>query len=324
MSIKTLGQAAWITWERQQRNISMARLFSADYYEFSNPSFSYISRIVVNMFLTLKVFQKEYRIIFVQNPSIVLVAISVLLNIFFKKKLIVDAHNAGILPLEGRSRLLVAFNDFLLKRADLVIVSNSLLSRRLSDLGIRSIAMPDPIPNLEEQISTACDISPVIVFIICSWSDDEPIELYFTLAKMFPSVTFGISGKTKQKYNHLVDDSPDNLEVMGFLPENEYFHYLARSKVVIDLTTRSDCLVCGAYEAIAAGVPSILSDTAVNREVFIKGVVFSECNNLALIEALNNVFREHGSLLSEVSSMKRGMILDEERNRERVLEFLSE
>lgn len=324
MSTEMNEKNAWITWERQQRNVSMARVFSADYYEFSKPRNSYIFRVLVNAFLTLKVFLKKYQIIFVQNPSIVLVAVSVFINVFFRKKLVVDAHNAGVFPFEGKSKLLVAFNNFLLKRSDLVIVSNSSLSRKLSDLGITSIAMPDPIPKLEASVRASFDMSPVQVFIVCSWSDDEPIDLYFSLAKSFPNIEFGISGKVKERYNYLLNDVPENLKLMGFLPENEYFYYLASSETIIDLTTRNDCLVCGAYEAIGAGVPAILSDTTVNRELFIKGIVFSECNDSALVEALNYLFRDHATLVSEVGLMKDKMIRDEERNKMRVLEFLTE
>ncbi|WP_421842845.1 glycosyltransferase [Marinobacter algicola] len=323
MSIEMNKINAWVTWERQQRNVSMARIFSADYYEFSKPNSSYISRIIVNTFLTLKVFLKKYQIIFVQNPSIVLVAVSVLINVFFRKKLVVDAHNAGVFPLEGKSKLLVAFNNFLLKRSDLVIVSNSSLSRKLSNLGVSSIAMPDPIPELEENVRTSFDISPVQVFIICSWSDDEPIELYFSLAKVFPNIEFGISGKMKERYNHLLSDVPENLNLMGFLPENEYFYYLANSEAIIDLTTRNDCLVCGAYEAISVGVPAILSDTTVNREVFKKGIVFSECNESALVEALDYLFRDHATFVYEVGLIKDEMVREEERNKVRVLECLT-
>ena len=324
MSIEINEKSAWITWERQQRNISMARVFSADYYEFSKPSYNYISRVLVNTFLTLKVFRRGYQIIFVQNPSIVLVAVSVLVNILFRRKLVVDAHNAGVLPLEGKNRLLLGFNNFLLKRVDLVIVSNIYLSCKLSNLGVRSIAMPDPIPELTESIKSSFDASPVQVFIICSWADDEPIELYFSLAKAFPNIKFGISGRVKDRYSYLLNDVPVNLKLMGFLPENEYFYYLSKSEAIVDLTTRNDCLVCGAYEAIGAGVPPILSDTKVNREVFKRGIVFSECSDFALIEALSYLFRDHATLVSEVGLMKDEMVRDEERNKMRVLEFLSD
>lgn len=318
-----MNNFAWITWERQQRNISMARIFGADYYEFSNPRFGYFSRLLVNSFATFRVFRKHYQVIFVQNPSIALVAVSIFINLFFKKKIVIDAHNAGVIPREGRIRCLVKLNNFLLRRSHLVIVSNPSLQARLSALEIPAMAMPDPIPNLDEFVEAEDNVSSSDVFIICSWSDDEPIELYFSLASALPNVTFAISGKVKEKYGYLLKEKADNLDVKGFLPEDQYFQELQKSKIVIDLTTRNDCLVCGAYEAISSGIPIILSDTLVNREVFRRGVVFAKCDLASLKDALLFSLNERSRLVSEIGLMKDEMLLAERLNRKRVLEFIS-
>ena len=43
---------------------------------------------------------------------------------------------------------------------------------------------------------------------------------------------------------------------------------LARATVICDLTLKPDCLVCGAYEALAVGKPMVLSDNPPTRDLF--------------------------------------------------------
>ena len=44
----------------------------------------------------------------------------------------------------------------------------------------------------------------------------------------------------------------------------------------IDLTTRENCLVCGAYESLAAGKPMILSKTRALMNYFSQAAVYVE------------------------------------------------
>lgn len=280
---------AWITWERQQRNVSMASLLNADYFEFKGPKF-YLVRVIINLVRTFFVFLKPYDIIFVQNPSIVLCFFSCILGTVLRKKVIIDAHNAGVRPLEGRSKILSFMNTLILRSAHLVIVSNQSLVNYLLEKKVVAIPMPDPLPELSRYKS---DRSQYLydIFIICSWSDDEPIDQYFLSAIDLPDLSFGITGNFSKRISQF-DDVPSNLHLMGFIDEDEYFSRLSRSKIVVDLTYRDDCLVCGAYEAIALAVPVILTDSMVNRTVFPKGVVFSTCSandiKVKIVETINN------------------------------------
>ena len=46
--------------------------------------------------------------------------------------------------------------------------------------------------------------------------------------------------------------------------------------VIIDLMTRQDCLAGGAYEAVAAGTPLIVSNSEVLRRQFSSGTLFTD------------------------------------------------
>ena len=74
--------------------------------------------------------------------------------------------------------------------------------------------------------------------------------------------------------------------MLGFLPTDEYYRYLLSASVVMDLTTVEDCLLCGAYEALAAEKPLILSRTRALEEYFGSGVVLTDNTSDAIRESV--------------------------------------
>jgi glycosyltransferase involved in cell wall biosynthesis len=62
----------------------------------------------------------------------------------------------------------------------------------------------------------------------------------------------------------------------GFLQEEEYWGLLRSADGIVDLTLMADCLVCGAYEALAAGKPMLLSDNLASRELFGNAALYTD------------------------------------------------
>ena len=118
----------WITWEIQRRNRSMSLLLGVSLYEMitSRKGFSRYVELVIRTFCLVA--RKNPNRVFIQNPSIVLNMFILLLKPVFRFRLIVDEHNAGIYPLEGRSRLLNFFARTIVRFADIVIVTNQSLA----------------------------------------------------------------------------------------------------------------------------------------------------------------------------------------------------
>jgi glycosyltransferase involved in cell wall biosynthesis len=290
--ITSIKKSAWITWEHQRRNISMSNLIKSDYYEF-NVSTLKAARYPICIFKTIKVFLKPYSIIFVQNPSIILSFVSVLLGKILSKKIVIDAHNAGIRPLEGRLRIIQIINNWILKNSNLVIVTNKKLKAHLDYLSIPNIVFPDPLPQINPPTNKNPNEHNFDVLIVCSWSEDEPLIEYLEAAKENKEMSFAFTGRYESYIkNKSKIEIPNNVCLLGFVSEEEYNLLLIHSKVIIDLTKREDCLVCGAYEAISLGKTIILSDTAVNRELFKDAAFYSDISvpkiNASLREASKN------------------------------------
>ena len=291
----TMKNALWITWEVQVRNRSMSKMLDiplAEIVENRSRSIKY----PILLYKTLKVLYKNnVKLLFVQNPSIVLSLFAVCLKLTFGLRVVVDSHNAGIFPLEGNSRFLSFFARFIARYSDVTIVSNDYLSSTVARWGGRPYVIPDPVPLLVPIIPTIdqIDLKPYVLF-ICTWADDEPyLEVIKAAEKLTGEIEIYITGNYHKRLNkELVDSLPDNVRLLGFVSETDYVSYFSQALAAIDLTTRENCLVCGGYEALALSVPCIISDTRINREVFAGGFVYAENNSNAIVQAVREVIRD--------------------------------
>ncbi|MBD3586644.1 glycosyltransferase [Salinimonas sp. HHU 13199] len=262
----------------------MAKLFDADYKQVLSSRkrfFRYLHCITE----TVKIFKSGYRFVFVQNPSIVLSALAVIAKPIFGYKLIIDAHNAGVRPKEGKYPVLQWFNLTILRASDCVIVTNEPLKHYLTEKGILSAVVSDPLPDLT--MPKKPDYSN-FVFVVCSWAEDEPISVYIEVAKARSDLNFIFSGNFRKYFSEAdLKNLPHNIILAGFVDEDEYVGLLHDAKAIVDLTEREDCLVCGAYEAISASQKVILSDTPVNRELFGNAAFYTKNNSGALNRSID-------------------------------------
>ena len=272
--MKTLSHSTiWIAWEVHRRNRSITGKLKIPLFEFTYESKSRILRYVVCSFQTMRiVIRYRPKHLIVQNPSLVLALLSILMKHFICYTLFVDSHNAGIFPKEGSSKVLMMISRLIQKYSDLVIVTNSVLQNVIKRNGGRARVLPDALPDFP-RVKSFRFRERINVAFICSYSTDEPFLEVFKAGYFLPSeVGIYVTGKPHSAIN--ASNIPHNVHILGFVPEDEYVAIIDSCDIVMDLTFRKNCLVCGAYEGIAAQKPLILSDTIVIRETFTAGVVY--------------------------------------------------
>jgi glycosyltransferase involved in cell wall biosynthesis len=156
------------------------------------------------------------------------------------------------------------------RRADLTIVTNEPLRQIVEGHGGRAFVLPDRIPALNHAaLEPAVEKREGQVVFICSFAEDEPYEEVIKAGAILEEgMLLHITGSPHRLREGVLRNLPANVRLTGFLPENDYLDLLRRADVLMDLTTREDCLVCGAYEAVALGKPLVLSDTRALRNHF--------------------------------------------------------
>lgn len=289
----------WITWEKQVRNRGLSSSLNASYYEF-NYNLPRLLRYTLCLARTLKVLMRARgHIVFVQNPSIVLSVVAVILRPIMSYKLVVDAHNSAIFP---NTKALKVLSAFVFKHANYILVSNKNLVESVSfESREKVLVLPDPLPQFENiEYLRSLEVDTKKIVFICSWAEDEPYFEVFDAAYKLPEFEFYITGKLKGVELQYKREIPKNVILTGYLSDDEYHNLLATSSVIIDLTTRENCLVCGAYEALALERPFLISDKKAIREYFTAGCVYVDNTSTGIIQGIDELTANYNQLKDEV------------------------
>lgn len=297
----------WISWEVQTRNRSMASALGVPLVELLSSRPRLLRYAILMWKTTCLLWRYRGHWVFVQNPSIVLATWTLCLKPVLGLKVVVDFHNSGLFPLEGKSRLLLMISRLTCRWADLSVVTNSSLAEVVENRKGRACIVTDPL-NEEEFFpieAPQTDRAPYLLF-VCSWSEDEPWEQVLEAVKhTVEPFTLNVTGNYKKRLSSLAAEAlPGNVKLLGFVEREEYIRCLQGASLMLDLTNRDHCLVCGAYEAVAAEVPMLLSDTKVNREVFPKGAVYTENQAKPIAKAIDEALQAYAVLSNEVKAFK--------------------
>ncbi|MDH5767195.1 MAG: hypothetical protein OEZ38_14365, partial [Gammaproteobacteria bacterium] len=143
-----MSKRIWITWEIQRRNRSMSKILNASLHElvFEAPAWRRYPVLIVKTVALIRKNRPE--IIFSQNPSLVLAGLTVFVGKLLSIPVIIDAHNAGLFPLEGKIPLLNKIAAHINNQAYMVIVSNDKLKDYVQNRGGKAFVVPDPVPEI--------------------------------------------------------------------------------------------------------------------------------------------------------------------------------
>lgn len=301
---RDMPDAIWFTWETQRRNRTLSHALGARLFEFdygSHPVMRYPLSIVRTLWTILR---QKPRVIFAQNPSLVLAALVTQYGRWCRRAVVIDAHNTGIVAFGGRIRWINALTRLILRTASLTIVSNRTLAEQVRRQGGEPVVLPDPVPDLPRSNPVARLHGDFNVLFICSWAVDEPfVEVIRAASAVAEGTHIYITGDSKGRELAFGSSLPPNVHLTGFLPEEEYVRLLYGVDLTVDLTSRDDCLVCGAYESVAAGTPMLLSDTPTTRDYFSRGAVYTHNDATAIAEKLDLARSRHPELKQEVAQL---------------------
>lgn len=289
----------WLSWERQRRNRTLSRFLGFELCELVSDKCTLARYCELAFKTTSLLVKRKPDNVVCQNPSIVLVTLCILLRIYLKYTLTIDCHNSGLYPKEGSSKVLNYLFRKINSFADIIVVSNGNLKDKFADYFETILVIPDPLPERDSYYTAgdrlvndkrhwSQDANLKFLF-ICSWAQDEPyhevIEAF--LDPRLSEISCYITGRPK----HAMKESQlsKNITLTGFISDEDYFDLLCKSDAVIVLTSRDDCLTCGAYEALAVGKTGILSDSEVMKNTFGAGYLYSKpvkediLNNILLL-----------------------------------------
>ncbi|TAJ92352.1 MAG: glycosyltransferase [Gammaproteobacteria bacterium] len=295
----------WISWEHHRRTIEICRKLDIPLHEIVIDR-SRIIRIVISSLITLRIINRiRPCVLITQNPSYFLNIWAVVLKIFYKFELIVDQHNEGVIPYNYTQYFYKRACRLIQRHADLNIVTNKFLKSIIDNNDGKAITLFDRIPEFPVKNKIPLPDVFNIVF-VCTYSPDEPYEnVIEAVAKSRDNLRLHVTGNYKKARGRIDTNKYVNVTFTGFMAEQDYIDLLYSCDAIIDLTTRDNCLVCGAYEAVALGKPLITSDTIALRELFYKGALFTDNSKETITECINDLLIKYELLCRDIKMLKR-------------------
>jgi glycosyltransferase involved in cell wall biosynthesis len=316
----------WVSWQDHRRSRSLARALGAELYELTHTvGRPRLVRYALNIRHTVRLLWKRRPATMIcQHPSFVLALLAILLRPLLGYRLGLDAHNAGLAIEPDLPRLLRRLAGLLQRRADFVIVHNDAVEAFVKGRGGTVVSLPDPLPT----ISTAAPLQlprPFNLLFVCMFAPDEPYLAVFEAARLIdPDIGIYVTGDPRGKADP--EAWPDHVVFCGRVTWERYDQLLCSVNGVIDLSTRERCLLCGAYEAVAAGKPMILSRTKTLMGYFARGAVFTDNtvsdSPYSIRNAILDLRMREAELKAEVAILKHELTQDWQARLPRLLALL--
>lgn len=289
----------WITWESQIRNKSMTSLLGVPLFEILSGK-GRLARYAECIRRTLAVLRDQKPdVVVCQNPSLVLTILLLRLRRVFGFRLVIDAHFGGV-ESYNNSPALQRVLDACNRSANLVIVTNPAHAQIVSSAGGRAFVCPDPLPDLSKYTDKINEVERKCFF-ICSYDVDEPYLEAFRAADLLWEEGFRLVVSGDYSKVGIYPSAFPRVSFLGYVPTDEYYRELFSAQVIIDLTEHANCLVCGAYEAMAAGKPLILSKQPSLEEYFGLGTVFAHNEATSIARAVRHAYAHYSQLAGDVA-----------------------
>ena len=284
----------WISWYPHRRTTGLSAAWSIP-LEVVTSRHTGLRKWAAQAIKTLRLLRRDRPdVLFVQNPSLGATVLALLVRPWFRYQLVVDAHNEGVRPFIRSGRWIDWLTKQLLKRADFTIVTNAALAKDVRLAGGRPLILPDPLPT-PAPINATARVDAADIMVISTFAPDEPLYEILKAAAGMPDVRFAVTGNPRN-LSFQGSTLPANVRLTGYLPEDEYWAMLAFARVVVDLTLMPDCLVCGAYESLAAARPMVLSDNEPSRALFGKVAILTRSDSISISNAIRAALAEQDHL----------------------------
>jgi glycosyltransferase involved in cell wall biosynthesis len=301
-------QGVFLTWERHQRTRGLVAHLGLTLREvvIAGPRYR---RYWGQIAQTLHCLRRDRpALVFLQNPSLVLNVLVLCWRAFTRAKcvIVMDAHNEAVEPIIVTWWWWRALATWALRKADFTVVTNRFLAEKVVQQGGRPLVLPDPVPDVAPSATpTLAADEPLRLLVIATYAKDEPIEPILEAARRVQGqIEFQFTGNFRKLPEAVLASAPPNVKFLGFLAEADYWQRMRDAHAVLDFTLMEDCLVCGAYEAVAVGRPMLLSDTRALKEFFRLGALYSSAEPGAIVAAVHSLRTEYDPLSRQITALR--------------------
>ncbi len=297
-----LSFIAWIKYSR--RSELLAECFGTSMHHISygsrNKKWLVPIRYLVQSLQTLiALFKERPRVVFVQNPPILILLPVGLYCFLFRAKFIIDSHTGAFTDFKRTLWLHKLYSRFAL----VTIVHNRFQAEIVKEWNV-------PFTTLgfaDNEYPKGSDYPVKDGFTVafsCACAPDEPMLEVFGAAKMLPDVNFYITGDYTRLEKSVLDQKPENCQFTGFVSFDDYVGLLRKADAVMALTTRDETLLSGGFEAVSLERPFIVSDWTVLQEYFSMGSVYVDNKAAGIAAGVKQAMENQDQLEADMKRLR--------------------
>jgi hypothetical protein len=267
-----------ITWEQHRRTRELCNWMGLPLHEvtFNATRLKRYARLGRQTLRLLS--ERKPKVVYVQNPSLILATLVIAARPFLGRyKVVMDAHNEAVAPFTHAYWPVTSLTRHVLRAADVTIVTNAALADQVRRIGGNPHVLPDrlPTPPFAPTAPPRLD-GPLRVMVVATYAADEPIaEIIEAARTLGDQYQLSITGRETKLPAEQRARLPANVRQTGFLSEEAYWELMRDSHIVLDLTLKPNCLVCGAYESLALLRPMVLTGNPATVDLFGKVAVMT-------------------------------------------------
>jgi hypothetical protein len=219
--------------------------------------------------------------------------------------IVVDGHNGSLTPPWSRFPGVA----WAMNHCERVLVHNAEMRPVAEAIGVHPAkiqVLEDPPPVLESRAVPAPDGAPYVL-VPCSFDPDEhaQIPVVFEAARLMPEVPFLVTGRRrKAEAAGLTRNVPANVHFTDYLPIEDFEGLLFGAGVVLGVTSRRNCQLSVANEALGAHCALVLTDTPTLRNMFAAAALFAQNTPESLAATLNEGLARRDELRIRSAELK--------------------
>ncbi len=204
--------------------------------------------------------------------------------------LVVDCHTAALhSPKWGWT---LPLHRLLFCRADTVLVHTEEDEARVSGWGVRTLLLPDDLPDADQADPSFRSSSIPRVVVAGSFDRNEPVELTLAAAALLPDMEVRLTGDVRRLAPNVRLNAPANAVFTGYLSYPHFLGELLTADVVVAFSTDRHIMNRAAFEAVGLGRPLVLSDLPGLRARFGEAALFCRNEAAAMAQTIRQAHRD--------------------------------
>ncbi|MGO4852945.1 glycosyltransferase [Phaeovulum sp. W22_SRMD_FR3] len=215
--------------------------------------------------------------------------------------LILDFHSGALTIPYWRP--FVPFYRRLVRKAPFTLVHNRFDGEVMAEWGGRPIHMI-ALPQSEfPGVRYAPRAGRPLIFFVCSFAEDEPIDIALNAMRAMPEVDFVISGNYRKR-GLSPDQMPANIRLAGFMDYADYLATMAEASAMLTLSTRAHIMQMAVHEAMTIGTPVVTNTSSTLEEVLGAGGILTEIDAPSLVAAMRQAIERQAELAAGMAAAK--------------------